>query len=248
MNLADDEIHVWLVDDAEVTDRALLAQYDDMLEPAERDRRARLMSDDLRHQFLITRALQRTVLAEYAPDVEPRHLRFVAGEHGKPMLAADFARLALHFNLAHTRGLVAMAVSRAAMLGVDVENVAARTAPLPIANRFFTAREAAELAALPLGEQSARFYALWTLKESWLKATGLGIGAGLGHVSFELESDHRLQSATFTNDEAGYWTFRQARPGPQHELAVAQRQDSRREMRVKMWRCIPGVPERQLLD
>jgi 4'-phosphopantetheinyl transferase len=248
LKLADDEIHVWVVLDGEVTDPGLLADYERMLEPAERERRARLMSDDLRHQFLLTRSLQRTMLAGYASDVAPRDLRFVAGEQGKPALAAEFAPLGLHFNLAHTRGLVAMAVSREATLGIDAENVAARTAPLPIANRFFTAREAADLAALPPCEQTARFYALWTLKEAWLKATGIGIGAGLGHASFDLASDHRLLRATFTNDEAQSWTFWQAQPTPQHQLAVACRQGTPREMHVKMWRCIPGLPERRSLD
>ena len=140
-----------------------------------------------------------------------------------------------------------MAVAREITLGVDAENMTARTAPLPIANRFFTAREAADLAALSPDEQTARFYALWTLKESWLKATGIGIGAGLGHVSFELAS-HRLTNVTFTNDDARCWTFWQARPTPQHQLAVASRRDVRRETRVKMWRCVPGTPECQSLD
>jgi 4'-phosphopantetheinyl transferase len=248
LKLPDDEIHVWLVFDGEVRDAELLAEYEAMLEPAQRDRRARLMSDDLRHQFLITRALQRTVLAGYASDVAPRDLRFVNGEHGKPTLAAEFAPLGLHFNLAHTRGLVAMAVGREATLGVDAENVAARTAPLRIANRFFTAREAAELAVLPPDEQSARFYALWTHKEAWLKATGIGIGAGLGQVSFDFGPNDQMMSATFANDDARLWTFWQARPTPQHQLAVACRQVSRRAMRVKMWRCVPGTTERQPLD
>jgi 4'-phosphopantetheinyl transferase len=248
LKLPDDEIHVWLVPDGEVRDDAVLAEYEAMLEPAERDRRARLMSDDLRHQFLITRALQRTVLAGYAHDVAPGDLRFVVGEHGKPALAAEFIPLGLHFNLAHTRGLVAMVVGREATIGVDVENVAARTAPLPIAHRFFTAREATDLAALPPAEQTARFYALWTLKEAWLKATGIGIGAGLRHVSFEFESHHQVLGATFTDDDAHCWTFWQARPTPQHQLAVAYRQIARRAMRVKTWRCVPGTRDVRSFD
>ena len=32
-----------------------------------------------------------------------------------------------------------------------------------------------------------RFYALWTLKESWLKATGEGLAGGLDRVSFRFD-------------------------------------------------------------
>jgi 4'-phosphopantetheinyl transferase len=239
-------LHVWLAFDDALRDDTLLRGYEAMLEPAERERRDRLMGENLRHQFLITRALQRTVLASYLPGVAPRDLRFVAGPQGKPRLAAEFSAHNLHFSLAHTEGLVALAVSREPVLGVDVENATARTAPLEIANRFFSAREARDLAALPPVERSPRFYALWTLKESWLKATGLGIAAGLGNVSFEFGDDHRAARVNFVNDDARQWAFWQAFRGD-HVLALAQRrapaaaQDAAATP-VQMWSCVPGTP------
>jgi 4'-phosphopantetheinyl transferase len=243
LKLAVDEVHVWLAFDGEIHDDVLLRGYEAMLEPAEHERRARFMSEQLRHQFLVTRALQRTMLAEYAPGAEPSDLRFVMGEQGKPALAPEFAALKLHFNVAHTQGLVALAVSRKPTLGIDVENATARTAPVEIANRFFSAGEARDLADLPPAGQSSRFYALWTLKESWLKATGLGIAAGLGNVSFEFGSDDRATRVSILNDDAREWTFWQARPSVEHVLAVA----SRGAMRVRMWRCVPGLREREPL-
>jgi 4'-phosphopantetheinyl transferase len=128
-----------------------------------------------------------------------------------------------------------------------VENVTARTAPLAIANRFFTAREAGDLASLPPAEQSARFYALWTLKESWIKATGLGIGAGLGNVSFEFGRDHQVTRTTFANDDARLWMFWQARPTTKHQLALALRRATGQGTQVKMWRCVPGTSRREPL-
>lgn len=245
MKLAVDEIHVWVAADGELHDTALLRGYEAMLEPTEHERRGRFMSEHLRHQFLITRALQRLVLAEYVPGVAPGDLRFVVGAQGKPALATEFAGLNLHFNVAHTLGLVALAVGREATLGIDVENIRARSAPLPIANRFFSSEEARALAALPPHEQPARFFALWTLKESWIKATGLGIAAGLGNVSFELGNDHRATRVSVVNDEARQWAFWQARPTEEHMLALAHRGAG--VPRVQMWRCVPGSPTRHAL-
>ena len=247
LDLAGNEIHVWVAFDGDARDAAQIAGFESMLEPGEHDRRARLYSEPQRHQFLVTRALQRAMLASYAPGVAARDLRFVVGEHGKPALAPEFATLNLHFNLAHTDGLVALAVSREAMLGIDVENVNTRTAPLPIAGRFFSAAEARDLAALPAAEQNARFYALWTLKESWLKATGLGLAAGLGNVSFGFDRDHRAMRVEMANDDARRWRFWQASPGPLHRLALAVRASAPPESggsaRVRMWRCVPGAPQ-----
>jgi 4'-phosphopantetheinyl transferase len=223
LKLAPHEIHVWLAFDRELDDPALNAAHAALMSAEEDERRRKLYSEELRHQFLVTRALQRIVLSQYAPDVEPRAWSFITRGRGKPALAPEFDAHGLHFNLAHTKGLVAFALSRLPEIGIDVENVHARTAPLHLAPRYFTEREAAALTALPERERPARFHALWTLKESWLKATGEGLAAGLGNASFDLDDAHRLRSVEFAKDDASRWRFWQHRPSDEHTLAVALR-------------------------
>jgi 4'-phosphopantetheinyl transferase len=223
LKLAPHELHVWLAFDSELDDPAWNTAQAGLLSVDENERRRKLYSEELRHQFLVTRALQRRVLSRYAPDVEPRAWTFIAGERGKPSLAPPFSAHGLHFNLAHTKGLVACVLSRRPAIGIDVENVRTRTAPLHLAPRYFTEREAAALTALPEHERPTRFYALWTLKESWLKATGEGLAAGLGNASFDLDDAHRLRSVEFAKDDASHWRFWQHRPSDEHALAVALR-------------------------
>jgi 4'-phosphopantetheinyl transferase len=216
------DIHVWLAFDGEPMRPELLRGFMAMLEPGEIERMNRLRDGPLRNQFLVTRALQRSVLADYL-QADPRELRFAAGAHGKPALAAPFDRAGLFFNVAHTRGLVAVAVSGSATLGVDVENIEARTAPLAVAARYFAACEADALRALPPAGQQRRFYALWTLKESWLKATGRGLAAGMANVCFEFDEQHNATGVTLQRQPADHWLFWQARPTAAHELALALR-------------------------
>lgn len=223
MKLGDSAIHVWLAFDREIGDPALLAVCDAMLEPGERERLGRMYFERDRHQFLITRALQRSVLSAYLDRAAPAQLRFAQGPRGRPELAAPFAGHGLFFNIAHTPGLVAMAVSREPMLGVDVENVVTRPAPLQLANRYFTESEALGLQQLAASEQTARFFALWTLKESWLKATGQGIAAGLANVSFELDAAHAVRRVTLAADQGARWRFWQFQPSDEHALALALR-------------------------
>lgn len=224
MKLGPHEIHVWLAFDREVDDPSTLERLETLLSPDEREARARLRAPHLPRQYLVTRALLRSLLSEYAPGTEPSRWRFELGDSGKPVLATPFAAAGLHFNLAHTAGLVAIALAREPALGVDVEHFAPRGPPLHVAPRYFTAAEAADLAALPVDQQAARFYALWTLKESWLKATGEGLAGGLDQVSFHFD-DVRFASGVTLQGHAGRWRFWQAVASPEHLLALALRGD-----------------------
>jgi 4'-phosphopantetheinyl transferase len=221
LKLDPQEIHVWLAFDRQLDDPSVLQGLEALLTPEELATRARLRATHLPRQYLVTRALLRSLLSAYAPGTAPTQWRFEAGEGGKPVLTPPFATAGLHFNVAHTAGLVAVAVARRAMLGVDVEHFAARGPPLHVAPRYFTRTEADALARLPEAEQPTRFYALWTLKESWLKATGEGLAGGLDQVSFDFADARFASRVSFTDDDATRWRFWQAVPSPEHLLALA---------------------------
>ncbi len=240
MTLAADDIHVWISFERSPDEPALQALRS-LLEPAEIERVDKAYSAEVRLRFLAARAMQRTVLARYAPGVDPASLRFVAGEYGKPSLAGEFAALGLHFNVTHTAGLVAIAVSRHRDLGFDAENLHERTTALKLARRYFTAEEARNLEALPLSEQPARFYSLWTLKESWMKATGRGIAAGLDNAAFSLDDKHRVVGLSFAAYDATDWRFWQFTPTHEHVLALALRAPgATRDANVSTFEWRPG--------
>jgi 4'-phosphopantetheinyl transferase len=197
---------------------------------------------------VVTRALIRTGLSHYVPQVGPADWRFVSGAHGKPALAPSFASYGFHFNAAHATGLVALAVARAPDVGIDVENIVASRAPLSVASRYFDADEARELESLPAAEKRRRFYALWTLKESWLKATGRGLAAGLGNISFSLDAAHCARAVRFANETGESWSFWQAQVSHVHLLAMAVQVAAAAEWSVNVYRCVPGaLPARAAL-
>lgn len=222
MNLGGDEIHLWMSFERPA-DEPALTRLTSILQPGECARLDAAHSAETRMRMLAARAMQRTVLASYAADIEPASLRFVNGEFGKPALAPEFDSLGLHFNVTHTEGLVAIAVSRHRDIGLDAENVNARTTALRLARRYFTAEEARNLEALPLARQPLRFYSLWTLKESWMKATGRGVGAGLDNASFSLDDEHQVQGLSFAAYDASDWRFWQYTPSKEHVMALALR-------------------------
>jgi 4'-phosphopantetheinyl transferase len=217
-------VHVWLAFDAEMPAESY-ARFEPLLTADERARCGRFRTEQLQRQYLLARALQRQVLSNYVPQVQPGEWRFSKGEHDKPALAAPFAAQGLHFNLTHAPGLVALAVGRSA-LGIDVENSAVRDPPLEVARSYFTALEARGLEELQPDAQRARFFALWTLKESWLKADGRGLSAGLENVEFTLDAAHRVAGVRLVADDARLWDFRQWWPSPEHVMALAVRRET----------------------
>ena len=102
------------------------------------------------------------------------------GKYGKPYLPKHPE---IHFNLSHG-GRLAAAVFADTDVGCDVEQVG--QADMALAKKFFCAGEYARLVQLPEGEErDTAFYRLWTLKESFAKATGLGL-AKLSLDAFEI--------------------------------------------------------------
>jgi 4'-phosphopantetheinyl transferase len=176
-----------------------------------------------RRDYLATRTLERTVLSRYAP-VEPNAWRFRPGSHGRPEIAAPL-QAPLAYNLAHSGGLIACVVAAAGdAVGVDVESLR-RRAPLEVADRFFAPSEAAALRALPAALRPRRFFDYWTLKESYIKARGLGLSLPLSQFAIAL--DHgpppRVAFDPALADDPAWWEFRQLEPAPGYLAAVAVR-------------------------
>jgi phosphopantetheine--protein transferase-like protein len=79
-------------------------------------------------------------------------------------------------NLTHTDGAVAVAVAATGQVGVDVEDLTRTIDPRDGFERMFTE---AEWTWIHKAHTTERFLRLWTLKEAWSKAIGLGLSADL---------------------------------------------------------------------
>jgi 4'-phosphopantetheinyl transferase len=201
-------VDVWIANERLLDDPAVAARLVSLLAPDELERRDRMATEGGRRQQLLARALQREVLSRYLPRTAPRDWRFMRGESGRPSLAPPFDAEGLNFNLAHTPGLVVMAVGRVAHLGIDVEALD-KPVPMPVARRYFSDREVAALHALAPEDQPRRFLRLWTLKEAYLKAVGEGLAGGLDSMTFTLDDAAGIGFERASDPQAQRWTFRE---------------------------------------
>jgi 4'-phosphopantetheinyl transferase len=172
--------------------------------------------------FLAARVLLRSVLSAYC-SVAPADWRFETNPWGRPRIATAKAPAGLIFNLSHKPGCVVCLIGHGRELGVDVEDTAAnRPNVLELAERFFSPSEAAALKALPVERQFDRFYDLWTLKESYIKARGMGLSLGLSHLSFTPSGNTAtVRFDPGFQDVPEAWDFCLFHPDTQHLIATA---------------------------
>lgn len=103
----------------------------------------------------------------------------VVGEYGKPAYPGS----GFFFNLSHSGDWVLCAAA-GCEIGCDVERIS--DADLSVARRFFAPGEYSAIMAAPEAERNALFYRFWTLKESFLKATGYGLHLPLNRFEIGL--------------------------------------------------------------
>lgn len=180
------------------------------LEDAEAYRRLYLQADERRREqtaryrldrdkrlsvgvnALLRYALRREGIAETPP--------VSYGTHGKPYFPD---RPDLHFNLSHS-GDMALCVLSGAPCGCDIQRT--EDAEPRVADRFFAPEEKQRLAEAPEEMKKTVFCCLWTLKESYLKATGKGLSRPLNSFAV-LPGETQAEALYGTEDGWRLYTY-----------------------------------------
>ncbi len=220
--LNESDVYIWYRSTT-LLDSDAMKLADQHLSIEERARRDRLRFAADRRDFTIAHDLLRRALSRYA-DVRPSDWRFVTNEYGKPSIKSiDPEVQALSFSLSHTRGCVACAMTLSAPLGVDVERSDRSTRVEEIADRHFSVNEAAWLSQCSDELRNIRFTELWTLKEAFVKAMGVGLSGSLTDVSFRFDEHARIEFSGPSNLDPHEWHFAVFEPADNIRLGVAIR-------------------------
>jgi 4'-phosphopantetheinyl transferase len=222
-SLRDAEAHVWYAWTNRCCTDASSAYYRSLLNAEEAGQLERFAFEHLRREYLVTRALCRLTLSRYG-NVDPRDWVFARNRYGRPEIVAPRPVPRLRFNLSNARSLVACVVTLDADAGVDVEEVDRPGITVDIADSFFSIAELTALRALPPRDQRWRFFQLWTLKEAYIKARGMGLAIPLGQFSFAI--DGSMLAVSFDpalDDDPESWQFALHELSDRHIMAVGIR-------------------------
>jgi 4'-phosphopantetheinyl transferase len=159
-----------------------------VLSPDEISRAGRFHFEKDRLHFSRCRSALRGLLAEYLA-IPAAEVRLEYQPSGKPQLAAEQNPGLLQFNVSHSANTALIAIGSRCQLGVDIEKIRQNVDVASLAERFFSEHERAGLRALPDHLRVPGFFACWTRKEAFLKATGAGLSFPLADFSVTTHPD-----------------------------------------------------------
>lgn len=140
-----------------------------------------------RKKFIFTRAMLRLLLSYYVPLIRASDWAFERDAYGKPFVDKRFA-VSINFNISHSGDYIVIVFSELQFLGVDIEKInfdKSKRIRL-ISEGCFTDFEQQKMFIGSHINYVTTFYQIWTLKESYLKASGFGLSLPMN--SFDLSS------------------------------------------------------------
>ncbi len=186
-----------------------------LLSPEERARAASFYFEHDRRCYLAAHAALRLLIARYTGE-SPGFLAIRKDCNGRPMLENS----ELHISLSHSGSSVLIALSSAAPVGVDVEEIRGIPDLMAIARSHFSMTEVEAITRLSPTQRATAFFVIWTRKEAFVKAIGRGLSFPLR--SFGTGHPHQPPYLTGQQGEIwADWTLADVRPDEQHLGAVA---------------------------
>lgn len=165
-----------------------VAQLRQTLSDKEIERANRFLFVEHQRRFIVAHGMMRQILSEYIGS-SPESVRLGTNSNGKPILMQSNHRDTWSFSLSYSADLAVLAICRGAEIGVDIEWRRLDRSFLEMARRYFFPGETHYLFGLQGDRLVEEFYRIWTLKESWLKAIGVGL-AGLEIIEIVPDRDH----------------------------------------------------------
>jgi 4'-phosphopantetheinyl transferase len=154
-------------------------KVDQVLNKEEYGRYKRYLADQGRTEFFWGRYLLKAVMSSYL-NIHPQDIVFKKNQYGKLFLDSRFHQKAIGFNLTHSHGIVAGAFVLEHDIGIDVEKISRNISD--IVSRFFSPEEKEYINRCYTSKKNLS-YQIWTLKEAYIKAKGVGLSLPLESFS-----------------------------------------------------------------
>ena len=170
-------VHVWQFDLDKEDARPELLSSD------EQARAARFGWERDARRWRTGRSLLRRTLGDYL-NRRPDTLKLETGRYGKPFLPG----CSLRFNVSHSGPLLLLAFAEDQEVGIDAERLRHDFVPEELAAQICSPPEQDTLRKTAPADRHAAFLTLWTAKEAYVKAVGMGLSFPLPLLTLTLGS------------------------------------------------------------
>ncbi|MFJ3929953.1 4'-phosphopantetheinyl transferase family protein [Streptomyces sp. NPDC090029] len=224
---ADGEVKLWVCANDDLGPGTATTLAGHWLDEHEQVTADRFIFERDRRQYLVAHVLMRRLLS-LETGVPEALIELRRSDRGRPSVRPPeggwpAAQGTLDFNLSHARGYNAIAVGRGRRVGVDVERLdRVSSRALDGIAESFTPGERVQLARMPTEIYDRAVLRLWTLKEAYAKARGLGLGLPFDSFGFVLSDNGGV--AAFeppADDPSGTWWLLELEPEPEVLVSLA---------------------------
>ncbi len=219
LKIHENEIHVWSIPLDAPWD--IINDYKAILSSDEQSRAERFRFGQHRQRYLSGHIALREIVGKYL-HLNPSDLAIIRTPLGKPCLAPGTDKRHLNFSYSQSDNRALLAVGINHSTGIDIEHIRAGMDIESMARQLFSLPELEAIKSLPVGKKEYAFFELWTLREAFLKAEGIGIKA-LNRIEIQMFPDHLPSFAVYTDFPAAenHWSLFRLSPGPEYCAALA---------------------------
>ncbi|WP_340123345.1 4'-phosphopantetheinyl transferase family protein [Methylobacter svalbardensis] len=197
-------IDLWL-EELAVTDEGY-RHYWLLLDTNEQGKALRFVQAIHGRRYVASHGKLRLILAGYL-GIAAETITYAPQAFGKPVIVVDGLEHDIQFNLAHSGDKMLVAVGLDGRIGVDIEVWNNSVDCASIACLCFTEAERNFWGGLPASRKDEFFYRLWTRKESFVKAIGVGLGLDVSKVVSTPAGVARFLSVPEGYGPAGDWAL-----------------------------------------
>ena len=184
LNLTTEKVYVFLIN----LDFFDFPDFIGLLSKYEVKRADKMKTKKKKRQYIITRGMIKKLLSIII-DKDPHKIEFSYNHHGKPFINEKYNGYSVEFNTSHSGRYGLIAITLDNKVGVDIQKIKPEIDFRALSSRFFSNNERNELLKLEKHEQQEAFYLGWVRKESFIKATGMGVAYGLDRFSVSLNKE-----------------------------------------------------------
>ena len=197
-------IDLWL-EELAVTDEEY-RHYWSLLDRNEQGKALRFVQAIHGRRYVASHGKLRLILAAYL-GIAAEKITYAPQAFGKPVIVVDGLEHDIQFNLAHSGDKMLVAVGLDGQIGVDIEVWNNSVDSASVASLCFAEAERCFWNGLPGSSKDEFFYRLWTRKESFVKAVGVGLGLDVSKVVSSMVGATRFLSVPEGYGFAGDWAL-----------------------------------------
>ena len=231
LTLTTNQVHLWYADLSLPIEE--VEKLTSILSEEEKLRASRFRFVKHKRRFIVARSVLRVILGNYL-QIPPQQLTFDYNSRGKPSIPLKYNDYQLEFNISHSEELALYGFTLQNQIGVDLEYLRPFPDAENIAQRFFSPQEYQLLTSLSNEEKPQKFFQIWTAKEAYLKAIGVGLAGSLKEIQVLFNSDNSVNLYQETSGNMQDWFLLHFQPALDYVATLAVESNS--DLDLLWWR------------